>query len=821
MWRHYLTVGLRSLAANRAYAAVTVGGLALALAGCLMILTYVRYERGYDRWLPGHEHVFQVQTTLRAPGQPVMRSQGSSYAVRDLLKQAFPEIEAVSFAAFGPAPIEIGGEPVFVKTAKVDRSFLDILALPFLHGSAATALIGPNDIVLTKSIAKRRFGTADVLGRTLTIGAGSGRTDYRISGVLRDLPKDSSLAFELLFRFDPAEADKWPAQWKNWDELFRHHYVRLRRAEDAAAINAAMPAWERRVIPTDRTRGIGPNTIDLQLVPLADVHLGAAQDGAQAPGGDRVALATFLVVAALTLALAVINFANLAATHALQRGRELAIRRALGATRADLAQQLLAEAMLVATFAMLLALALVEIGTPWMARMTGAAVSAHYLGDGGLLRPALGLWLATGLAGGLYPAIRASRVRPGEVLRGGRTRETRASGWARTALVAIQFAVATGLIACTWVIAAQTRFLATLDQGFRGDGLIQLNAAWRFAGDESEFGAASHALLAIPGVVSVGRAEFALVASPLVQDPVRLAGGTSGVKFTRQTVDTGFFAAIGMRFLNGRPPADRFGGDRILRTDRGAVASRSVNIVVNQAGVRALGLSSPADAIGRTLAVAPDDDGALLPATIVGVVGDARVRTPRDAVAPTLYVYDPAQTSVALVRYVSAEPAAVMDAVHRVWRRFEPEIPFQGRFAEEILAETWAAERARGALFAGFSALAVAIACLGLYGLSAFTIQRRAGEIGIRKVLGAKVRHIVRLLAWQFSKPVMLANIVAWPAAWWAMRDWLNGFDARIALTPGPFALASLIALAIALATIAGHTVRVARASPIHALRTE
>jgi putative ABC transport system permease protein len=203
------------------------------------------------------------------------------------------------------------------------------------------------------------------------------------------------------------------------------------------------------------------------------------------------------------------------------------------------------------------------------------------------------------------------------------------------------------------------------------------------------------------------------------------------------------------------------------------------------------------------------------------VVEDTRFRTARDAVEPIVYAYDPEQTSLVLVRYAAARPGEVMAALGKVWRRFEPEIPFEARFADDIIRELYAAERARTLLFAGFSMLAVLIACLGLYSLAAFATERRTKEIGIRKVFGARVRDIVRLLAWQFSKPVILANLVAWPAAWWAMRDWLNTFDARIALGPGPFLLAGLLALAIAIATVAGHALRVARLNPIHALRYE
>jgi putative ABC transport system permease protein len=212
----------------------------------------------------------------------------------------------------------------------------------------------------------------------------------------------------------------------------------------------------------------------------------------------------------------------------------------------------------------------------------------------------------------------------------------------------------------------------------------------------------------------------------------------------------------------------------------------------------------------------------MVPATIAGVVEDTRFRTAREAIEPMVFAYDPARTgNKVLVRYANARPGDVMAALNKVWRKFEPEIPFEARFVDDIVRELYAADRARTLLFAGFSLLAVVIACLGLYSLAAFATERRTKEIGIRKVVGARVRDIVRLLVWQFSKPVVLANLIAWPVAWWAMRDWLNTFDARIALGPGPFAVAGTLAFAIAVATVAGQSFRVARMNPIHALRYE
>jgi putative ABC transport system permease protein len=282
-----------------------------------------------------------------------------------------------------------------------------------------------------------------------------------------------------------------------------------------------------------------------------------------------------------------------------------------------------------------------------------------------------------------------------------------------------------------------------------------------------------------------------------------------------------------MRLLAGRTFSDAQGSDRIVRPDDKAspervaeLKARAINVVVNRNAARLLGFATPEAAVGKPVKVGVEGLD-LVPATIAGVVEDTRIRTARDAIEPIVYGYDPERTFQVVVRYAAARPAQVMDGIEGVWRKFEPEIPFQGRFAEDIVREVYAADLARGALFGGFSLLAVAIACLGLYSLAAFATERRTKEIGIRKVVGARVRDIVRLLVWQFSKPVVLANLIAWPVAWWAMRDWLNTFDVRIPLGIGPFAFAGILAFVIAVATVAGQSFRVARMNPIHALRYE
>lgn len=827
MWRNYLTVALRTLTRNRAYALVNICGLALGLAACLTILLYVRYESSFDSWLPDHERIHQVQATWHEPGQPVSRSQHSPFPIRETLAAGFPEIEALTVLRAGKTVLMKDGQPMFLDAAAVDPSFFDVFRLEFVDGSAKRALADMNSVVLTESEAVRLLGTARAVGRTITLGAGEGRRDYPVAGVIRDLPGNSSLKLSLLYRHNPADFDSLPASDKGWGNMDQQHYVKLRPGADPAAINAELPAWEKRTIAPQLIDGRSSSQadiLDLKLVPIADVHLGDAVQGALTPPGDARTLATFGIVALLILGMAVMNFINLSTARATQRAREVALRKVLGARRSQLVAQLLGESLLTAGIAMILALAMVEIAGEWIGAWIGADLKVRYTGEGGMLLSALGLFLLTGLLGGLYPAFYLSRFQPAEVLRANKaSAEAPGSGRLRATLVVLQFAIAIGLIVCTSIIYWQTRYVQEVDPGYRRDGLIQIDSAWRFAGDSAEYEAARREILAIPGVVAAGRTNLGIAATNKSIQAVRAPGAPEGLSMGFYPVDADFFRTMDMRLLAGRFLGDSFAEDKVIRKDGDGVAQPvggGVNIVVNREAAKLIGFESPQAALGKTIRVSLDGLD-MVPSTIVGVVGDTRIRTARDAIEPLLYRYDPPRTSQVLVRYAEARPLDVMAGLARVWRKFEPEIPFQGRFAEDVIAELYAAERARAALFAAFSALAVLIACLGLYSLATFATERRTKEIGIRKVLGARVRDIVRLLAWQFSKPVILANLVAWPVAWWTMRDWLNTFDARIPLSAGPFVLAGLVALAIAVVTVAGHALRVARLNPIHALRYE
>ena len=837
MWRNYLIVGFRALTKNKTYAFINVFGLALGLAACLALLVYVRYETSYDSRVPDSERIFQVQATWHEVGQPVAANQHSPFPVHDTIAAGFPQIEAVSIAYPYRAVVQRHSEPLYLDTLSVDPSFLDMFRFSFVRGRREGALPNVNSVVLTETEAVRLFGTIDALGRTLTVGSGDTAEDATVTGVIRDPPRNSHLAFGALFRFDHAGFDAAVAESdRSWGSMNQYHYVKLRDGADATAINAALPDWEKRTIPGETVEGrtsSRADIMDLKLVNVSDVHLGEAQLGAMRPGNDSRTVATFTVVALLILAMACINFINLSTARAGQRAREVALRKVAGASRRQLVVQFLAESLLVTGLAMLIALAMVELGLPYLSAYLDADLSFRYLGAGGFLPHILALVLIVGAAGGLYPALILSRFQPSRVLKANKcSAEGSGSGRLRTALVVVQFAISIGLIASTWVVWSQTEYVQNVDPGYDREGLIQVPGGWRFEA-RGNWDSARRAFAAVPGVTGVARTNLGVAATNKSIMLVTMPGAPEGLNIGVYRVDPDFLGTMGMRLLAGRGLGERFANDLVVRpapaaagagTARPApgpgLAQRGLNIVLNRRAAQLLGVRDPALAVGRQIRVGVDGDE-MVPSTIVGVVEDTRIRTARDEIEPLIFVYDPSRTNQLILRYRSDNPASVLQGVQGVWRRFVADAPFEGAFAEDLVAELYERERARGTVFAGFSVLAVIISCLGLFGLAAFTAERRTKEIGIRKVLGARIRHIVQLLAWQFSKPVLIANLIAWPIAWWLMRDWLNHYDARIPLGPTPFVAAGLLALVIAIGTIASHALKVARANPIHALRYE
>jgi putative ABC transport system permease protein len=829
MWRNYLTVGLRALTRNKTYAFINVFGLAVGLAACLMLLLYVRYETSYDNWLPDADRVYQVQSINVSEDNPDrVPQQGTHGIITESLAADFPQIEEI-VRAEGVTPVFLrGGEPTFAEMVVADENFFRVLQLPFLRGDPATALAGMDSLVLSRSEAMNRFGSLDILGETVTAIRRGEQYSLRVSGIFEDIPRNSHMNFRMVGRI--SELDKEECGWgciNGWV------YLKLRPGADAQAINAGLQAWERRNIPPVDVGGRQVSEGDLfdwRLVNIGEVHLSGAEGELERPGNDRRTIVTFAIVALLILAMASINFVNLATARASQRAREVALRKVLGARRKQLIAQFLGESLLITGVAMLAALALVELGMPYLSAFLNAELEIAYFGGEGTLLPILALFLVVGLAGGLYPAFYLSRYQPAAVLKANQsTAEPLGSGRLRNVLVVAQFAISIGLIICTIIVYAQTRFAQDTDLGLERQGLIQIDNMNR-ASVIPQTETLMREIGRVDGVESVAGASITVATGNTTNTSVLVPGRSEPLLIGNYSVSPEFFRTMGVRPLAGRTLSRGFAKDSLwfpyepeeaVEPAQRALAQRGVNIVVNRLAAERMGFAEPQAAIGWQvrLDVFPDEVG-MLPATIVGVVENSRFRSLRDSIEPTMF-YDRGIYRSMAVRYRSSDPAAVRERIGEVWRRLVTDVPFEGEFAEDQLAELYATDAARGQTFAGFSMLAVIIACLGLFGLAAFTAERRTKEIGIRKVFGARGRDIVKLLAWQFSKPVIVANLIAWPVAWWVMRDWLNGFDARIDLGPGPFVVAGLLALAIAIGTVSGHALRVSRTNPINALRYE
>jgi putative ABC transport system permease protein len=830
MWRNYLTVGFRALLKNKTYAFINIFGLAIGLAACLLLILYVRYETSFDRWIPNRENIYQLQTDyVPGVGGEDLNLQVSAYVAAAALRKDFPQIENTLYLAGGvPNVLHQGRAFAIENGVMADGPMFDVLPFPLVRGDPATALRNPGNVVLSERQAARFFGARDPVGQTLTLLVGSERVDHRVTGVMKDLPRNSHMRMDMVVRFDPtshfADAPDFLTSYGNQAGWI---YVKLRPGTDVRQIQAQMPAWERRNIPNEEGQPLSEQQ-DYNLVNVADVHLGDAQGAAITPGNDRTTIMTFAIVAAMVLAMACINFTNLATARAGQRAREVALRKVLGANRRQLVVQFLGESILVVFIATLVALALAELLIEPYSNFLDADLSLNYFGEGGLALPIVFMVLLVGAAGGLYPALYLSRFQPARILKANRSSsEAPASGSLRSALIVAQFAVSIGLIVCTAIVWAQTVHVRESDPGYERAGLLQVSGIGAPQVEE-RIETLMQQVERIDGVESVGRTGIGINTGNNSTALVQLPGRDRPVEAGSYIVDPNFFPTMGMAPVAGRLfDAERPADDstrpypRIPEIDR-ALAARGLNVVINELAVERLGFPDPASAIGKQVrSEMLEEEYGLIPLTIIGVVPNARLRSAHEAVQPTIFRSYRRAHNWLMVRFGDADPTAVRTAVEAVWSRIAPEVPFTAEFVDDIVADLYRAEEQRAQTFAAFALLSVVIACLGLFGLAAFTAERRTKEIGIRKVFGARSRDIVKLLAWQFSKPVIVANLIAWPVAWWLMRDWLNGFDARVDLGPTPFLLAGLIALAIAIGTIAGHALKVARSNPINALRYE
>jgi len=826
MLRNYIAVAFRNLVNNRLYSLINIGGLAVGLAACVLIVLYVRDELSYERWLPNADRIAAVETTLHIPGRELASAATGGPISAALEKDFSSDIERAVRVYGSRGPVQVGDRPFMLAITRVDPGFFQVFDLPMVTGQREAALADSTSILLSEHEAQSYFGREPAVGKTLTTDDGK---VFTVVGVFADVPRNSHLSLAAIALFDPARHKGRPYVAELWDFTDLRTYVLFRSKAAMARVAADLPAFVDRNARLDMP-GVTdkPSTLlELGLMPLLDIHLHAtAKMLGYANAGDFATVIAFAGIALLVLLIACINFVNLATARAMKRAREVAMRKVVGSTRGQLIAQHLGEAVITALIALVFALALVELTVGPLAAFVHKPLGFDLAGDPWLLVVIVGLVVAVGILGGLYPAVYLSRFRPAEVLKANQS-SVAGSSRLRTSLVVIQFAVSITLIICTATIFSQTVYARTLDLGFQHDNRLTLPVGQLPSRPTAATLRARVA--ALPGVLG---ASLSSDAPPLKSDDTQFIYPTpvaqnDGVAVQWLAVDPSFFEVYGVKPLAGRLFDGNRPGDFIPDLNSTPPDARP-SMVINQTAAAKLGMARPADAVGKELWAYVQKNKWMMPTTVIGVVRDLNLNSVRTAVAPLVYfVRGPEAPFQRLNIHVApGQMDQVVPAIREIWHQLAPTLPLQIHFVDQDLSAQYDADAQRGQIFAAFALLAVLIACLGLFGLASFSAERKTLEIGVRKVLGASVLDIVKLLVWQFSRPVITANLIAWPVAFYLMDQWLSGFRDAIHLTDpavfvGIFGGASLLAVAIAWFTIGGQALGVARANPGRAMRGE
>jgi putative ABC transport system permease protein len=810
---NYLVTAWRNLARHRLYGFINIAGLTVGLACAIFILLFLRDELSWDRWIPGSENLYRVEATFYMPGGrdhdffPV-----APFPVTTTMQAGFPEVLAQTHLIPSNMTAQVAGRQFPVSVASVDTNFLQVIQLPLVSGNAATALAKPESLILSQATAKKFFGTADPLGKTVVLGDGHALV---VTGVLRDLPHNTHLEIDLMMP-NTSKADTFPLPARaSWLNVNGPSYVKLAPGTDVAALQRKLVPMLDKNIDVKKQMNIdmkGSAILHLHLTPFRDVHLAAFGETEK---GRLGTIYGFAAIAVLILLIACFNYMNLATARAAVRAREIALRKVMGARRGQLIAQFMGESVLTALVALCLAFGIVELLLPAYDSFLARPITYNLLTDWPLTLGFTAIAVLAGLLGGFYPALLLSGFRPAARLGTGMS-GIGGSGLLRTTLVVLQFAISIGLGIAMIVMFSQIRYARQTDLGFDRHNLVVIDGAGPLARPARE--SLMQALAADPSIAGVASSNMTPLDGGILVMNVQVPGRVEQIVIRNVDVDPDFPKVYGMKLVAGRLLSRDHALDTRMPPDPKnptPSANREVNILISRAAARQFGFT-PQQAIGKY--VTSQGMGRM---NIVGVVGDANFDGVQRAMQPFLLFYDPRGTGTISVRIKPGRNQAALAAIDRIWHRFVPTVAIERRFQDESFDKLFEADERESAIFALFVGVAIFIACLGLFGLASFTAERRTREIGVRKVFGARTRDIVLLLLWQFSVPVLAANLIAWPVAWYYLRHWLESYADRIALNPLYFLAAGIVALTIAWMTVIAHTLLVARASPIRALRYE
>jgi putative ABC transport system permease protein len=795
--------GLRQVRRHKGFSALNVAGLAAGMACVLLILLYVGFERSYDRFHERRDDIYLcVRENVYEGGPELKGITGAPLA--PLLLRNIPEVEeAVRFTAFRGEFVGRGRDR-FLERAWffADPSVFKVFSFPLDRGDAATALAEPLSVVLSAEAARKHFGDEPPLGGVLSYVFRSRSFEFKVTGVLKPVPRNSHLRFDFLASYASLSSILGEGAGyfltQHWDSP-TWTYVRLRAGSDPAAVDRRLPEFSRAFVDRRSALAVGH-----RLVPLRDVYFDAPGPPIGARG-DRRLVRTLSAVAFLIILIACVNFMNLSTARAELRAREIGLRKVVGASRSRLVRQLLGEALVLSLFAAVCALAGAALLLPSFSAYVGSPLAARDLLGGGFLVATLLTALGTGLLAGAYPAFVLASLRPGRTLqragRGGR------SGLAvRRVLVTGQFALSIALIAGSFLTSRQVRFLRTMDVGFQKENVLVVPVRDRAVRQRYE--TLKSRWLQEAGVLGVTASSM----SPGVdsQNGINIrARGNPDAEMGIIYVDPDYARTLGIAVVRGRD----FGP--------GSAADAAGALLVNETAVRRLGWT---DGVGEPVEFFFKEGGRVDPvgqAVIVGVVADFHFRDLTTPVQPILVRIAPGRFDYLFVRLAGDALPGAAARLRKAWEEMDFAQPFEFTFLDGDIDAVYASYANFGRIALVATGFAVLIACLGLFGLAVHAIQRRTKEIGIRKVLGSSVPAIVLLLSRDFLKLVLLANILGWPLAYLFARNWLQSFAYRISIGPGPFLAAGLAAFGVALATVIVQSVRAALAPPVESIKYE
>jgi len=802
MFLNYLTIAIRHLLRQKRYTLINLFGLSIGLSCCVIALSIIYHEYSYNRFHPQANHIYRVLRERISNDQKQVRWLTSGALARTL-EEEMPEIEYASKNRFYDVNVRHNNHTQLLRQGHVDDNFFKLFNFPFLQGNATT-LKQPYHIAITQKTAQRLFGQTDPIGKTITIEERYYGGDYTVSAILQNPPTTSTLQFDLIHQTS-GRTQEAIFDWTTWQGRVQQAgietFVQLRPGTDPKSLeNKISDIIERHMGAEVRS------ILTYRLQPLLRLHLYSLQDYNLPTGGNINTLYLFAAIALLILTIASINFINLATARATGRAREVALRKVVGAQRRQIIQQFLGESTFLSFLALILALPFARIILTQLNQLSQTQYTLHIHT---LLLILILLTLIVGFVAGLYPAFYLSAFHPTQTLN-----NTKKSARFRQILVITQFAIAIILIISTTVVNHQLTFIQNKDLGFDKDQLIVLPI---FVSDResktnddpwlvARYNTVKQTFLTHPNVLSASAFRslpgkdrwFTRIVKPEGQDNTEW-------RMPVQETDEDLFGTLGVPLLAGRtfsPENER---------------DRSYSYILNKTAVQALGWTVE-NAIGRRFGRARSEEDAN--GTVIGVVGDFHYTSLHTPIEPAAFAYRQWFYNYLVLRVQNFD--ATRPFLEKTWAQFmSPEQPFRFSILSDDLNTLYQAETDLQKLATYFSILAILLACLGLFGLAAFTTERRKKEIGIRKVLGASTANIILLLSTNFLKFVLFANIVAWPIAYYLTQQWLQEFAYRINLTLWPFILSGFLTLLIAFFTVSYQAFYSARTNPIDTLKSE